>query len=77
MDKWLHFRAARRAATLVKYLRVHMESLLLRKITHPQEEMSSTGRDVIQVFSALLSFFVMPISRNNSTLRGNLDDTDP
>lgn len=49
MDKWLHFRAARRAATLVKYLRVHMERLLLRKITHPQEDVSDNGRDLIQV----------------------------
>ncbi|CAN0494320.1 unnamed protein product, partial [Hapterophycus canaliculatus] len=49
VDKWLHFRAARRAATLVKYLRVHMERLLLRKITHPQEDVSDNGRDLIQV----------------------------
>lgn len=48
VDKWLHFRAARRAATLVKYLRVHMERLLLRKITHPQEDVSDNGRDLIQ-----------------------------
>ncbi|CAB1116382.1 unnamed protein product [Ectocarpus sp. CCAP 1310/34] len=48
VDSWLHFRAARRAATLVKYLRVHMERLLLRKITHPQEDVSDNGRDLIQ-----------------------------
>ncbi|CAM9250154.1 unnamed protein product, partial [Laminaria digitata] len=54
VDKWLHFRAERRAATLVKYLRVHMERLLLRKITHPQEDVSSSGRDIIQSVSTLL-----------------------
>ncbi|CAM9970772.1 unnamed protein product, partial [Discosporangium mesarthrocarpum] len=54
VDGWLKFRAPRRTAALVKHLRVQVERLLLRKITHPQEGLTASGHDIIQAVSMLL-----------------------
>ena len=55
VDGWLKFRIARRPATYVKYLRSLMESILLKKIVSPEEDVTGTpeGRALIQSISAL------------------------
>jgi hypothetical protein len=56
VDEWLKFRVQAKPATLVKYLRTSMESLLLEKIMNPQVDVtgSSKGKAVIDAVSALL-----------------------
>ena len=52
--RWLHFKAPRKVATVVKLLRRETEELLLRKITHPDEELSVVGERLIAAVSELL-----------------------
>jgi HrpA-like RNA helicase len=56
VDEWLKFRIDRKAATLVKHLRAQMESMLLRKIVSPEDDVtgSPTGQALIQSISTLL-----------------------
>jgi HrpA-like RNA helicase len=56
LDEWLKFRISAKPATLVKHLRSQMESLLLKKIVNPQEDVtgSNEGRALIQAVSTLL-----------------------
>jgi HrpA-like RNA helicase len=56
VDEWLKFRIDRTPATLVKYLRAQMESMLLRKIVAPDDDVSSTteAKAVIESISTLL-----------------------
>jgi HrpA-like RNA helicase len=57
VDEWLRFRIAAKPATLVKHLRAQMESLLLKKIISPQEDVtgSKEGQALIQAVSTLLA----------------------
>ena len=54
---WLKFRIAAKAATLVKHLRAQMETMLLRKIISPEDDIteSEEGKALIQAVSALLA----------------------
>lgn len=56
VDEWLKFRIARTPATLVKHLRSQMESMLLRKIVAPEDDVTSTSeaKAVIESISTLL-----------------------
>lgn len=56
VDEWLRFRMDRKCATIVKHLRAQMESMLLRKIVSPEDDVTSspTGQALIQSISALL-----------------------
>jgi HrpA-like RNA helicase len=56
VDDWLKFRIQAKPATLVKYLRNAMETLLLEKIMNPEVDVngSQKGRAVIDAVSALL-----------------------
>ena len=56
VDDWLKFRIQAKPATLVKYLRSCMETLLLEKIMNPEVDVNSSrkGRAVIDAVSALL-----------------------
>jgi ATP-dependent RNA helicase DHX57 len=55
VDKWLKFRIAPKPATLVKHLRSQMESILLKKIVAPEEDVTGTpeGKALLQSISAL------------------------
>jgi len=53
-DRFLHFRAPRKVATVVKLLRRATEELLLRKITHPLERLTEAGEGLIAAVAALL-----------------------
>jgi HrpA-like RNA helicase len=57
VDQWLQFKIGARPATLVKYLRAQMESLLLRKILAPQDDVtgSKEAQALIQGVSTLLA----------------------
>jgi len=52
--RWLHFRAPRKVATVVKHLRRATEELLLRKVTHPLEELGEAGEALVNAVSNLL-----------------------
>jgi len=56
VDEWLKFKIAAKPATLVKHLRSQMESMLLRKIVDPEEDVTSTpeARALIEAISTLL-----------------------
>lgn len=56
IDDWLKFRIDAKAATLVKHLRAQMETVLLKKILSPEEDItgSKEGKALIQAVSALL-----------------------
>mmetsp|Transcript_54900 Transcript_54900/g.164370 ORF Transcript_54900/g.164370 Transcript_54900/m.164370 type:complete len:713 (-) Transcript_54900:147-2285(-) len=56
VDNWLKFRIAAKPATLVKHLRAQMDSMLLKKIVSPDEDVTGSpeGRALIQAISALL-----------------------
>jgi HrpA-like RNA helicase len=56
VDEWLKFRIARTPATLVKHLRAQMESMLLRKIVTPEDDVFSTteAKAVISSVSSIL-----------------------
>ncbi|CAM9733911.1 unnamed protein product [Chrysoparadoxa australica] len=54
LDKWLHFKALRKAATLVKYLRIQLERMFLNKITNPYEDSRKGGRVMISALATLL-----------------------
>lgn len=41
IDSWLQFRISRVAATLIKYLRSEMETMLLQKIVAPGENLAT------------------------------------
>jgi HrpA-like RNA helicase len=66
VDEWLQFRVARIPATLVKYLRSEMESMLLQKIVSPHDDILSTPhtKAIIKAISAL---FQQPESSNHQT----------
>ena len=55
-DEWLKFRISAKPATLVKHLRAQMESMLLKKIVSPEEDVtgSKEGQALIQAVSTLL-----------------------
>jgi HrpA-like RNA helicase len=55
VDKWLKFRIAPKPATLVKHLRSQMESILLKKIVAPEEDVTGTpeGKALLQSISTL------------------------
>ena len=57
VDQWLQFKIGAKPATLVKHLRAQMESLLLKKIISPQEDVtgSKEGQALIQAVSTLLA----------------------
>ena len=57
VDNWLQFKIGARPATLVKHLRAQMESLLLRKILSPHDDItgSKEGQALIQGVSTLLA----------------------
>lgn len=42
IDTWLRFRISRVAATLIKYLRSEMETVLLQKIVSPRQDLAGT-----------------------------------
>ena len=42
IDTWLRFRISRVAATLIKYLRSEMETMLLQKIVSPGQDLAGT-----------------------------------
>ena len=65
VDKWLQFRIGARPATLVKHLRAQMESLLLRKILSPHDDVtgSKEGQALIRAVSTLLANEKLPIFR--------------
>lgn len=56
VDNWLKFRIAAKPATLVKHLRAQMESMLLKKIVSPDEDITGSpeGKALIQAISAVL-----------------------
>jgi HrpA-like RNA helicase len=56
VDEWLKFRISTLQATLMKHLRVQMESILLQKILSPEDNTanSATGRALIESISVLL-----------------------
>lgn len=56
VDDWLKFRIAAKPATLVKHLRAQMESMLLKKIVSPEEDVTGSpeGKALIQAVSTLL-----------------------
>ena len=56
VDEWLKFRIAAKPATLVKHLRAQMESMLLKKIVSPEEDVTGSpeGMAVIQAVGTLL-----------------------
>mmetsp|Transcript_23131 Transcript_23131/g.28384 ORF Transcript_23131/g.28384 Transcript_23131/m.28384 type:complete len:504 (-) Transcript_23131:6-1517(-) len=56
IDDWLKFRIAAKPATLVKYLRVQMEAMLLQKIIKPDDDVTGSpkGMALIQAISVLL-----------------------
>lgn len=56
VDDWLKFRIGRKPATLVKHLRAQMESMLLRKIVSPDDDVtgSPVGKALIQSISTIL-----------------------
>ena len=54
VKRWIHFKAPRRVGTVVKLLRQETEALLLRKITHPDEDLPELGRRLIEAVSRLL-----------------------
>lgn len=56
VDSWLKFRIQAKPATLVKYLRSSMETLLLQKIMDPEVDVNASqkGKAVIDAVSALL-----------------------
>jgi len=57
VDEWLKFRCDAKPATLVKYLRQSMESLLLEKIMDPSIDISGSvrGKAVIDSVTSLLN----------------------
>lgn len=57
VDDWLMFRISPKAAALVKHLRAQMESMLLKKIVSPKEDItgSDTAKGLIQAVSALFA----------------------
>lgn len=57
VDQWLQFTIRAKPATLVKHLRAQMESLLLRKILSPEDDVtgSKEGQALIQAVSMLLA----------------------
>jgi hypothetical protein len=56
VDGWLKFRISPKPATLVKHLRAQMESMLLRKIIAPEDDVTESpeAKAVIASISALL-----------------------
>ena len=66
VDQWLKFRIAAKPATLVKYLRSQMESMLLRKIVSPGEDQeSSVSADaLIKAVGTLLQSEKATVQRN-------------
>ena len=56
VDEWLKFRISPKSATIVKHLRAQMESMLLRKIVSPEDDVTSSpvGKALIQSISTLL-----------------------
>eukprot|EP00957_Ditylum_brightwellii_P009525 718855-Ditylum_brightwellii.AAC.1 len=56
VDSWLRFRIAAKPATLVKDLRAQMESMLLRKIVSPDDDVTNSpeGKALIYAVSSLL-----------------------
>ena len=57
VDEWLKFRVSAKPATLVKHLRAQMETMLLRKIIAPEDDIteSSEGKGLIEAVSVLLA----------------------
>jgi ATP-dependent RNA helicase DHX36 len=57
VDGWLKFRISPKPATLVKHLRAEMESMLLRKIIAPEDDVTESpeAKAVITSISALLA----------------------
>lgn len=57
VDEWLKFRISAKPATLVKHLRAQMETMLLRKIIAPEDDIteSSEGKALIEAVSVLLA----------------------
>jgi hypothetical protein len=57
VDGWLKFKLSPKAAALVKHLRAQMESMLLRKIVSPEEDItgSNEAKGLIQAVSALFA----------------------
>jgi HrpA-like RNA helicase len=57
VDEWLKFRISPKPATLVKHLRAQMESMLLRKIIAPEDDVTESpeAKAVIASISALLA----------------------
>jgi len=57
VDNWLKFRIAAKPATLVKHLRAQMETMLLKKIVTPEDDVTESreGAALIQAISALLA----------------------
>ena len=55
VDDWLKFRISPKAAALVKHLRAQMESMLLKKIVSPSEDItgSDESKALIQAVSTL------------------------
>jgi HrpA-like RNA helicase len=57
VDGWLKFKISPKAAALVKHLRAQMESMLLKKIVSPEEDItgSDEAKGLIQAVSALFA----------------------
>ena len=57
VDEWLKFRISAKPATLVKHLRAQMETMLLRKIIAPEDDITETsdGKALIEAVSILLA----------------------
>jgi HrpA-like RNA helicase len=76
VDDWLHFRIAAKTATLVKHLRAQMESMLLRKIVTPEEDItgSSEGIALIHAVSTLLEREIKDTSDRMEPVRPQIDN---
>ena len=72
VDEWLKFRIAAKPATLVKHLRTQMESMLLRKIISPDDDVISTpeSKALVQGISLLLYHEKEAKLRDNSRKEG-------
>ena len=80
VDDWLQFKIGARPATLVKHLRAQMESLLLRKILSPHDDItgSKEGQALIQGVSTLLANErTSGFSVCSKIARPRVNDSDP
>jgi hypothetical protein len=66
IDTWLQFRISRQEATLIKYLRGEMETMLLQKIISPNQDLAAIPHTtaIIEAISTLFLKASVPESEH-------------